>query len=327
MSNRTSPEEYIDFLMATPKAFSCVEASRVQPEERPISHDSLTRLLHRLEPSSDELWEEVKGELCQEEGYLIVDDSTLDKPYANKMDLVGFHWSGKHKKVVKGINLVSLLWTDGDRHIPCDYRIYQGGEKDCFTKNDLFIQMLDIAFQRGFTPKYVCFDSWYGSLANLKHIRGLGYQWLTRFRKNRQVNPDNTKNQAIDSIEIPDEGRVVHLKGYGFVKVFRIATKKGGVGYWATSDLEMTELGRLKPAEASWKIEEYHQGIKQYCGIERCQARSERAQKNHIGMAIRAFVRFEKHGWQSGITWFNAKHGIIRDAVRDYLQNPLFAFF
>lgn len=45
-------------------------------------------------------------------GLLILDDTTLDKPYAEKMDLVTHHWSGKHKEVVKGINLPALLWRE-----------------------------------------------------------------------------------------------------------------------------------------------------------------------------------------------------------------------
>jgi hypothetical protein len=39
---------------------------------------------------------------------LILDDSTLDKPYARKMALVTRHWSGKHRRVVQGINLITL---------------------------------------------------------------------------------------------------------------------------------------------------------------------------------------------------------------------------
>jgi putative transposase len=48
---------------------------------------------------------------------LVVDDTTLDKPYAEKMDLVTRHWNGKHHRVV-GINLITTLWTDGNRLIP-----------------------------------------------------------------------------------------------------------------------------------------------------------------------------------------------------------------
>jgi len=62
-----------------------------------------------------ELLAEVIGQLSQ--GVLVVDDSTLDKWYAQKMELVTRHWSGKHGRVVQGINLVTLLWSEGDRHI------------------------------------------------------------------------------------------------------------------------------------------------------------------------------------------------------------------
>ena len=40
------------------------------------------------------------------------DDSTLDKPYSRQMALVGHIWSGKHHRVVKGINLITLYYTD-----------------------------------------------------------------------------------------------------------------------------------------------------------------------------------------------------------------------
>src|SRR3954463_10710837 len=43
--------DYIDFLIATPKAFCCTQAAAVQPESPdPPAHDAFTRLLHRLEP-------------------------------------------------------------------------------------------------------------------------------------------------------------------------------------------------------------------------------------------------------------------------------------
>jgi hypothetical protein len=42
-----------------------------------------------------------------------MDDTTLDKPYARKMDLVTRHWSSKHQRVVQGFALLTLLWTVG----------------------------------------------------------------------------------------------------------------------------------------------------------------------------------------------------------------------
>src|SRR5215210_8053472 len=132
---KCSDEDYINFLIATPRSVSATEAARVQGEdERAPAHDAFTRLLHRLEPDASTLWREARSQVSLSQGILVIDDSTLDKPYARKMELVTRHWSGKHKAVVSGVNLVTLLWTDGDRHIPCDYRVYD--KADGKTKND-----------------------------------------------------------------------------------------------------------------------------------------------------------------------------------------------
>jgi hypothetical protein len=58
------------------------------------------------------------------DGFLIIDDTTLDKPYAKNMDLVYRQWSRKHHRVVNGINSRTLLWTDGNAIIPVDFGIY-----------------------------------------------------------------------------------------------------------------------------------------------------------------------------------------------------------
>ncbi len=120
-------------------------------------------------------------------------------------------------------------------------------------------------------------------------------------------------------------GTVVHLKGYGFIKVFKIVTPDGDVDYWATNDLNLSELQRLQFAEFAWAIEEYHRGLKQCCGVERAQVRSSRVQRNHIGFAIRAFLRLELHWFATGISWYEAKLGIVRDAVRAFLAAPRFS--
>ena len=316
--------DYINFLIATPKHYSCTEAARVQPEQNnPPAHDSLNRLLYRLPADSEALWREAQPAVNKDQGILVIDDSTLDKPYARKMELVTRHWSGKHKQVVSGINLITLMWTDGDSHIPCDYRLYNK-QHDGLTKNDHFQALIATAHERGFRPACVVFDSWYSSLKNLKTIRQYQWHWLTQLKSNRQVNLDKRGNQPVCELPISEKGTVVHLKGYGLIKVFKIVSPHGDIEYWATSDLSMNEGYRLKYAEWSWSIEVYHQGIKQFVGVERCFARKAVAQRNHMGLALRAFLRLERHRFLTGMSWFEAKTSIIREAVRAYLAQPLY---
>jgi hypothetical protein len=252
-----------------------------------------------------------------------VDDSTLDKPYARKMAMVTRHWSGKHRRVVQGINLISLLWTDGERYIPYDYRLYDK-EQDRKGKNDHFRQMVETAHERGFVPKYVLFDSWYGSLGNLKLIRNCGWRWFTQLKGNRTVNPDGKGQCAFIDAAISDTGTVIYLKGYGLIKVFKIVAPDGDIEFWATHDLDMTDLARLRLSETAFMIETYHRGIKQFCGIERSQARLNRTQRNYIGLTLRAFLRIECHAFYSGLSWFEIKLGIVHKAVTAYLAASLY---
>ena len=186
--------DYINFLIASSRVFSCTEASKCSfSDSNNPAHDSFTRLLERQPPDTDALWEEVKNLVTPEIGLLIIDDTTLDKPYAKHMDLVYRQWSGKHYQIVNGINLETIVWTDNESIIPIDFRIYDI-ETDGKTKNDHFLDMLNVAEERDFSPEFVMFDTWYSSLENLKAIRKKGWHWLTRLKKNRLVNPDNTDN-------------------------------------------------------------------------------------------------------------------------------------
>ena len=67
-----------------------------------------------------------------------------------------------------------------------------------------------------------------------------------------------------------------------------------------------------------------HRGIKQCCGAEKARVRSARAQKRHLLLVLRSFVRLEAHRLRTGLSWYEAKTSIIREAVRTYLANPAY---
>lgn len=315
--------DYIQFLIAAQTVYSNTEAARCDPRaerERP-AHDAYTRLLRRQPPDSAALWAEVQSCIRLDGGMLVLDDSTLDKPYARVMELVTRHWSGKHQRVVSGINLISMVWTAGDARFPCDFRLYDKAH-DQLDKNDHFQHMLFSANARGFSPELVAFDSWYASLRNLKFIRACDWTWLTQLKANRLVNPDGSGNRPLSQTLIGLTGSMVHLKGYGWIQVFRLATPNGGTEYWATNDLNMSLDQLADHVVQIWHIEEYHRALKQFCGIEQAQHRLAVAQRNHIGFALRAFLRLERYRLQSGMSWYEAKTRIVREAIRAYLAQP-----
>ena len=321
---KCTSKAFINFLISTYQACSCTEASRcLLNETDTIAHDSIKRLLERQPHHTEALYNEAKSMIRLKDGVLVIDDSTLDKPYSHQIELVTRHWSGKHHRVVQGINLISTIWTDGSAIVPIDYRIYCP-DKDGKNKNDHFRDMLRAADDRTFQPGCVIFDSWYSSIDNLKLIRSLKWHWCTRLKSNRLVDPDHTGNRAVSDIDIPPEGLVVHLRQYGFIRVFRITHPNKDPEFWATDILNASESDRKSFRDLGWNIEEYHRGIKQCCGIERCQGRKEEVQRGHILLSLLAFLRLESYRRKSGISWYESKRQIHRSATSFFIANPTF---
>ena len=249
---RATDDGYIQFLIGSPVAVSATEAARVQPDgPRAPAHDAFTRLLRRLEPDPAVLWEEVRPLLDPTDGVLVIDDSTPDTPRAKHIELVSRHWSGNHRAVVNGINPVTLLWSDGDRLDPTDYRVSHEAT-DGKTKNDHFGPMREAAHARGFRPKAVPFDGWYARVANPKRVRGLGWVFVTRLPSNRKVRIDRGPAAAVSDQPIAAAGTEAWLPEFGSARVFRVVAPNGDTTHGATNDLGMDEVTRRVFAELSW---------------------------------------------------------------------------
>jgi hypothetical protein len=253
-------------------------------------------------------------------GYLVVDDTVLDKPYASQIPFVKKQYSGKHHRVVKGIGLVNLLWSEGTKFIPIDYRIYHP-DGDGKTKNDHAREMLFSAKRRAFSPQYVLIDSWYTSVDNLKMIDRQRWKWIGELKSNRLVSV--VKGYYLAVSELDWTATPVHkvwLKAYGFILVSKTVTPHGDVAYIATNDMSVSDIETLKNHYSyRWTIETFHRGIKQCCGIERCYSTVERSQRNHILCAFLAFLRLEWRRIQSAVSWYEQKWSITRSAVTAYL--------
>ncbi len=158
---------YTLFLLSEPKYVSCVRLSEILAD---LSHDSVNRFLLRERYTPKDLFDEVKGELNLESGTLSVDDSVEDKPYRDpsKSALVDYFYSGKHKRPVKGLNLITLYYSDPSGHsYPVNFRLYDKAAGK--TKNDYFREMVLEVQSWGLKPSWVTGDSWYSSLENLKY--------------------------------------------------------------------------------------------------------------------------------------------------------------
>ena len=287
---------YILFLLAEPKYVSCVRLSKILEG---LSHDSVNRFLLRENYTAQDLFNEVKGDLILEGGTLSGDDSVLDKPYSTpgKGDLVGYFWSGKHKRTVKGINLITLYYTDrSSTSYPVNFRLYD--KREGKTKNDYFREMVTEVKAWGLQPAWVTGDCWYSGNENLKFLRNEKVGFLFGIANNRQVSIERGKQVQLKTLTIPESGLMVYLKEFGWVKVF-CQDFKHEVRYYILFLPNETGLRKLERQDfiqvhdCHWQIESFHRVIKQVCNIERFHVRTESAIRTHLFCALQAFCKLQ----------------------------------
>ena len=308
---------YRSFLQASSVRYSGLALSEVSPI--PLSHDSVNRWLSSsaLRPSG--VWTLTQPLINKKEPcFLVCDDTVLDKRRSEKIELVHYQYSGNAHDVIAGIGLVNLVWHGLKSHdsIPVDYRVYDK-DSDGKSKNDHFREMLKLAQDRGIDPDDVVADAWYSSLNNLKAIESMGWTWVMGLKKNRKVN----RGETLEKLDIPDEGLKVHLRGYGWITVFRFVAKNGRTDYIATNRDNPSRDQIELVMKSRWKIEVYHRELKQTCGLEGCQSRTGRAQRNHIFLAISAWIQRFKRRLVGGFSfyqqqWHVIKHGISTEITK-----------
>lgn len=314
--HKCTKELYKAFLQASSVRYSGLALSEVSPSE--LSHDGISRWLKGKKFSPKDIWENVQPLIDKaEECLLIADDSVLSKTFSKEIELVNYQYSGNEHDVVAGIGLVNLLWhgCKQAQSIPIDYRIYDK-DTDGKTKNSHFCDMLSLAKKRGLNPSAVVMDTWYSSLKNLKAIRDHGWIWVTTLRKNRKVNRD----VSVETLDIPEEGLSIHLRGYGWVTVFKFVAKNGRIDYVTTNMENPTREGVKKVIEARWSIEVYHRELKQTCGIERCQARTGRAQRNHICLSILAWLDKYRRRISENLSFYQQDWNVIKQGISNSIK-------
>jgi hypothetical protein len=308
---------YATFLKVTSQRYSALSLSEVSPTE--LSHDSISRWLESAHCQPKDIWEKAKAHVVGGSGVIIADDTILNKSRSEHIELVRWQYSGNEHDIIRGIGMLNLLWVDEVNEVcPMDVRIYEPRE-DGKTKNDHFRELLTQAKRREVKPEAVIADSWYSSLNNLKFIRDLGWNFCMGLRKNRSVN----RKQKLEDLTIPDEGLIVHLRGYGWITVFRFATKSGRTDYIGTNIENPTRKQITSLVRKRWEIEVFHRELKQACGLEHCQSRNGRAQRNHIVLSVLSWIKSADVRRNNNFTFYRQQWNTIKRAITQQLKYEL----
>jgi len=320
-------QQYIEYLLNTPVNYTC---SNLAEHLEGVSHDAVSDFLQRGRVRATRVWELVEPLLNDSEAaYLIVDDSVQNKQYSEQIGLVQRQYSGAEHGLVRGIDIVNLVHSDGQEFYPIDYRIY-APKVDGRTKNDLFAEMLLAAKNRkGIKAKTILFDSWYSSVDNLKLIALLKMVFFAPIRDNRLVSL--TREQGYIHVQdidwTPDRlanGVMVKLKELPFlVRLFKIVATDGNIDWIVTNFPDPISAQAVQDENARrWSIEQFHRELKQLTGSEKCQCRKARSQRNHLGYCYLAWLSLKVRSSQLSLSLYQVRQRIFDEFLTAALQHP-----
>ena len=300
-----------------------------------FSHDAINRYLADEKITPHLVWENVKGQVEQiAEGYLVFDDTVVDKNFSFKMELVRRQWSGDAHGIIKGLGVVTCVYVNPilDQFWIIDYRIYDP-EGDGKTKLDHVHDMLaNCVYQKELLFRFVLMDSWYATKDILLFIESLKKVYYCPLKDNRQVDDSGGSEpyRRVDGLQWSAleraHGKLVKIKAFPKdhkVKLFRVVLSPQRTDYVVTNDFTQDNTQAVQEAcGLRWKIEQFHRETKQLTGLEGCQCRKARIIRNHIGCAILVWVRLKQVAHETKQTVYQVKHGLLSDYLRQQLKSP-----
>lgn len=332
MSDKVSRLDYCQYLLVSQINYTLTNFA--DHSER-FSHDAINRYLRGERITPRLIWDNVRSQLVlTEQGYLIFDDTVLDKNYSDSIELVRRQYSGNAHSVIKGIGVVTCVYVnpETDQFWLIDYRIYDP-DGDGKTKLDHVREMLqNVQYEKQLPFQAVLMDAWYATKDLMLYIESLKKNYYCPLKDNRQVDDSQGAKpyRRVDALLWSEaelaSGKRIKIKGFPKehkVRAFRVVVSTNRTDYVVTNDLAQSSTKATQEVCGfRWKIEQLHREGKQLTGLERCQCRKARIQRNHIGCALLVWVRFKELAAQTGRTMYQLKHGLLDDYLIQQLRNP-----
>lgn len=321
-------KQYIEYILHTPINYT---GTNLANHLDGVSHDSVSDYLTREKATARQIWELAKEVIKDDEhSYLIVDDSVQDKRYSRKIELVKNQYSGAEHGLVNGIGIVNLVHSDGVNFAPIDYRLY-APLQDGKTKNDHFQDMfISAKKEKGIQAKVILFDSWYASVANIKLIHRMGMRFITTLKENRLISLSKEGGYIhLQEIEWTDEqiqyGITIKLQEVPFhVQLFKLVAPNGNIDWVITNCPEKISIDLVQQEnKVRWNIETMHRELKQLTGIEKCQSRKQRSQRNHISYCYQAWFTLKRKAKETQITVYELKNNLFSEYLKTVLRQPI----
>lgn len=324
--------DYCQYLLSSPINYT---VTNLADHLDGISHDRINRYLRGEKLTPRLLWDNLKALIqTSDDAYLLFEDTVLDKRYSSSIELTRRQYSGNAHRVIRGIGLLSCVYVNAQtgQFWVIDYRLYDP-EGDGHSKLEHVAEMLKgVVHSKQLPFSTVLMDSWYAAQKLLAQIDALGKIYYCPLRCNRRVDDSGGTQpyQRIDELgwspEELTQGKLIKVRGFPRdkkVKLFRVTVSTNRTDFVVTNDLTQDSTDATQEVcGVRWKIEEFHRELKQLTGVEACQCRKARIQRNHIACALLVWSRLKAMAYQTGRTVYQIKHGLWSDYLMAQLKHP-----
>ena len=332
---KTTRQLYCQYLLSSQINYTCTNLAEHFAN---LDHNSIYRYLKTEKLTPRLLWEKVKDTVVYSpHGAIIFDDTVLDKSYSSAIEGVRRQYSGNEHAIIKGFGLVTCVYYNPEleRFWVLDYRLFDP-DRDGKTKLDHVSDMLDQLKFRHVEFRFALMDSWYATTALMTRLLKEEKIFYCPLKKNRLVDDSFGAQpyRATETLEWTEkelqQGKIVKVKKFAQdtrLKMFRVTVSTNPTDYIVTNDVTQSDTDEAQQVSGQrWKIEQFHREAKQITGIERCQCRLHRSQRNHIASALLVWLVFKELADRTAHTVYQLKHGLLSDYLKQQLRNPAIAF-
>lgn len=332
---KVTAQAYGQFLINTP---TNVTGTYFAETASGFAHDRVSDFLKQSKLRPRIIRDKALGEIpLTPHGFILFDDTVIDKDFSFDIEMVRSQYSGNAHDVIKGIGVVTCVYynPDTDQFYALDYRIFDP-EHDGQSKLDHVWDMLDVLKKRNVAYGYILMDSWYAVTELMVHIDELGKIYYCPLKNNRKVDDSGgtkayraVSTLSWDQTELAG-GKLIKVHKFPKnmkVKLFCVPVSTNRTDYVITNDMaQNSTYGVRKACAIRWKIEEFHRELKQTTGIEKCQARKQRSQRNHINPCIQAWIVMKTAARAAHISIYEQKNKPLRDYVAERWRHPYTVF-
>ena len=211
-------------------------------------------------------------------------------------------WSNKDKRVVKGVNVVSLNYSDTHTDMMLDFSMnynknqiidsidnkyhhrsnaYKRRIEGRNGKNIQAINMLKRALSSGIYADYLLVDSWYAKPNFIKEVRDNGLDTIARVAKSNRIWQFSGKYKTLEalynhekqnktsklgnynSIKYSYVSTITTHKTLGRVKIVFIRTKENLIPIFSTN-IHLSDLEIINTYKKRWNIEQGYKDLREY---------------------------------------------------------------